>query len=185
MRAATQLINEQGYHGASVTRISARLGVTKGSFYHHQDTKDDLVARCFQRSFLIQGYAQDAAFSIAENGWAQLSRAAASLVQYQLSDHGPLLRYTAFAAAPQAVRANLEATADRLGRRYTLMLAQGAVDGSLKVVNQGLAAKLLDSMINAAAELWRWTPELDRSLVINGYVRPMLMGLYVPPDSPA
>ena len=31
--------------------ISARLNVTKGSFYHHNDAKDDLVVECFQRSF--------------------------------------------------------------------------------------------------------------------------------------
>jgi AcrR family transcriptional regulator len=37
--AATALINEQGYHGASVDKISARLGVTKGSFYYHNTDK--------------------------------------------------------------------------------------------------------------------------------------------------
>ena len=40
LRAATQLINEQGYLGASVEKISARLNVTKGAFYHHHETKD-------------------------------------------------------------------------------------------------------------------------------------------------
>ena len=50
LQAATFLINEQGYRGASVEKISARLNVTKGSFYHYNDNKDDLVANCFERS---------------------------------------------------------------------------------------------------------------------------------------
>ncbi len=49
--AATRLINERGYRGASVEKISERLNVTKGSFYYHHDTKDDLVVACFKRSF--------------------------------------------------------------------------------------------------------------------------------------
>ena len=48
--AATRLINELGYRGASVQRIASQLNVTKGSFYHHLDAKDDLVIACFKRS---------------------------------------------------------------------------------------------------------------------------------------
>jgi AcrR family transcriptional regulator len=57
----TELVNDQGYHGASVDKIAARLNVTKGSFYHHNDTKDDLVASCFERSFTIVRGAQKTA----------------------------------------------------------------------------------------------------------------------------
>ena len=52
-RAATKLINFRGYRGASVEKISAQLNVTKGSFYHHNEAKDDLVVACFERSFGI------------------------------------------------------------------------------------------------------------------------------------
>ena len=51
LRAATVMINERGYRGASVNRIAEALNVTKGSFYHHHDAKDDLVLECFQRSY--------------------------------------------------------------------------------------------------------------------------------------
>ncbi|MCF3696692.1 TetR/AcrR family transcriptional regulator, partial [Salmonella enterica subsp. enterica serovar Weltevreden] len=49
--AATRLINQLGYRGASVQRIASELNVTKGSFYHHLDAKDDLVVTCYRRSF--------------------------------------------------------------------------------------------------------------------------------------
>ena len=42
LRAATVTINERGYRGASVNRIAESLNVTKGSFYHHHEAKDDL-----------------------------------------------------------------------------------------------------------------------------------------------
>ena len=54
LRAATELVNEQGYRGASVERISARLQLTKGAFDHHHDTKLDVISACFERSFAVQ-----------------------------------------------------------------------------------------------------------------------------------
>ena len=51
LTAATRLINQRGYRGASVEKISEQLNVTKGSFYHHNDAKDDLVVECFERTF--------------------------------------------------------------------------------------------------------------------------------------
>ena len=36
-------------------KISARLNVTKGAFYHYNEDKDDLVKACFDRSFEIMG----------------------------------------------------------------------------------------------------------------------------------
>jgi AcrR family transcriptional regulator len=177
LRATTRLLNEKGYHGASVSQISARLGVTKGSFYHHLDTKEDLVSGCFERSFLIVRCAQDAGFALEASGWERLSRTVAALVRYQLSEHGPLLRYTALSAAPEGVRQDLAAVTRRLGDRFGQMVADGVIDGSIRGVDQGLAARMLDDMINAAAELWRWTPELDADRAVAEYARPMMFGL--------
>lgn len=42
-------MNEHGYLGASVQKISEHLNLTKGAFYHHLENKDDLIAACFQR----------------------------------------------------------------------------------------------------------------------------------------
>ena len=55
---ATLLVNEQGYHGALIDKISAQLHVTKGSSYHHHyhhynDNKQDLIFICFERTFAV------------------------------------------------------------------------------------------------------------------------------------
>ena len=36
---------------SKVEKISEQLNVTKGSFYHHNDAKDELVVECFERTF--------------------------------------------------------------------------------------------------------------------------------------
>src|SRR3712207_375408 len=90
LRSATILINEQGYRGASVEKISARLKVTKGSFYHHNGNKDDLVADCFERTFAVVRQVQRAAETTGDTGWDRLCAAAGELIRYQLSEQGPL-----------------------------------------------------------------------------------------------
>ncbi|MFF8392661.1 ScbR family autoregulator-binding transcription factor [Streptomyces sp. NPDC016172] len=43
MRAAAELFDEEGYEGASVTRIVKRAGVTLGAMYFHFGSKQDLA----------------------------------------------------------------------------------------------------------------------------------------------
>ncbi len=43
---ATELIRRNGYSATSVDDICARAGLTKGAFFHHFKTKDDLVGAC-------------------------------------------------------------------------------------------------------------------------------------------
>lgn len=42
VEAAVQLILRQGFHATGVDEICAEAGVTKGSFFHHFKTKDDI-----------------------------------------------------------------------------------------------------------------------------------------------
>ena len=73
MLAATRLINELGYRGASVQRIASELNVTKGSFYHHLDAKDDLVIECYKRSFDTIIETQQAGEAAGGDWWHKLS----------------------------------------------------------------------------------------------------------------
>src|SRR3546814_218565 len=92
LRAATRLINELGYRGASVQRIASELNVTKGSFYHHLDAKDDLVIACYKRSFDTIAEAQRLADERGGTHWRRLSSIIAPLLDVQFSERGPLLR---------------------------------------------------------------------------------------------
>jgi AcrR family transcriptional regulator len=180
LRSATLLINEQGYRGASVEKISARLNVTKGSFYHHNDNKDDLVAACFERTFAVMRQVQKAAEIAETSGWSRLCAASSELVRYQLSEQGPLLRISAVTALPEDIRSETKRTMDRLARRFSGFVVDGMMDGSVRPLDPAVAAFLIDSMINAAAELERWVPGVTQASAADLYVRPLFAGIFSP-----
>ncbi len=181
LRSATILINEQGYRGASVEKISARLRVTKGSFYHHNDNKDDLVADCFARTFAVVRQVQQAAEGVGATGWDRLCAAVEELVRFQLSDQGPLLRSTAVSALPEGPRGATKRTIDRLARRFGALIVDGMVDGSIRPLDPAIAARLIDSMVNAAAEIERWVPAVTADNAGDLFARPLLLGVTADP----
>ena len=151
--AATRLINELGYHGASVQRISAELNVTKGSFYHHLDAKDNLVLECFRRSLAAVSDAQDAAAAAPGDKLRQLTSVLAALLDVQLSDRMPLLRTTALLALPQELRTEVMDRTDRIALRFAGLVTDGITEGSLAPVDPVIAGQVLLSSLNAAYEL--------------------------------
>ncbi len=181
LRAATVLVNEQGYRGASVARISARLNLTKGSFYHHHDTKLDLISACFERSFAVQRHTLLAAGAAPVPAWLRACAGTAALVRFQLGPQGPLLRSTATSALPdEARRAQVRRQLQQLTERIASLLVDGLEDGSLRPHDPAIAAQLLASAINAAAELQRWVPGIHPGNAVALYTRPALLGLLCP-----
>ncbi len=180
LRAATTLVNEQGYRGASVDRISARINLTKGSFYHHNDNKHDLIAECFERTFSVVRRA----LSLAENGpgsgWSRACAAARALVRYQLSEEGPLLRSTAVSALPDDARLAVRRTLQRLTERMTSVVVDGMIDGSIRALDPHIAAQASIAAINAAAELHRWVASATLDNAADLFVRPALQGVLCP-----
>ncbi len=179
MRVATRLINEEGFRGTSVERISAALKVTKGSFYHHNDNKDDLILACFQRSFDVIRRAQAAA-DTCECGWQRLGAAAAALLKYQLSNDGPLLRITARSGLPEAEAQQTIRIMNRLSEHFAGVVVDGVADGSVRPVDPAIAAQMLNGMINASASIRRWVPEATIGNVADLYARPLFMGILCP-----
>jgi len=186
LRAATALVNEQGYRGASVDKISARINVTKGSFYHHNDNKHDLIAECFERTFAVVRRALGLAEDGPGSGWSRAGAAARALVRYQLSAEGPLLRATAVSALPdEAQRDHVRRTQFRLTERMTSVVVDGMIDGSIRPLDPHIAAQATIAAINAAAELQRWVPSANADNAADLFVRPALQGLLCPGTAPA
>ncbi|HEY1707067.1 MAG TPA: TetR/AcrR family transcriptional regulator [Rhizomicrobium sp.] len=176
--AATRLINQRGYRGASVEKISEQLKVTKGSFYHHNDAKDDLVVACFERSFDVMRRVQSAAMAESGDYWQRLSSAAASLVEFQLSEHGPLLRTSALSALPEAMRYTMVERSNRISERFAAMISDGIADGSIRPVDPFIAAQMLNATLNASAELSFFIPGMTKAEAPTLYAKPMLMGIF-------
>jgi AcrR family transcriptional regulator len=178
LMAATRLINARGYRGASVDKISAELNVTKGSFYHHNDAKDDLVVACFDRTFDVMTRVQRLAMDLPGNQWTRLTSAAAALTEYQLSENGPLLRTSALAAVPEPIRAEMVKQSDRVSDRFASMISDGIAERSLRAVDPFLAAQMLNATLNASAELGIWVPGVKQKAAPAVYARPLLMGIF-------
>lgn len=182
LRAATRLVNLRGVGGASVEDIAATLALTKGSFYHHHDTKEALIADCFERTFgLIRGV-QSAAQRSGGSGWQRLLRATVPLVRLQLSPQGPLLRITAWNALPEAMRWRTFTTMNRLAERFAALVVDGMVDGSVRATDPAIAAQQVSGLVNALAEAEAWVPGIDGDNVSTLLARPLLLGLLAPDD---
>ena len=178
LMAATRLINARGYRGASVDKISAELNVTKGSFYHHNDAKDDLVVACFDRTFDVMTRVQRLAMALPGDQWSRLTSAAAALAEYQLSEDGPLLRSSALAALPESIRAEMVSHSHRVSDRFASMISDGIAEGSLRAVDPFLAAQMLNATLNASAELDVWVPGVSQKAAPAVFTRPLLMGVF-------
>ncbi|HEY2710369.1 MAG TPA: TetR/AcrR family transcriptional regulator [Caulobacteraceae bacterium] len=177
LRAGTRLINQRGYHGASVELISASLNVTKGSFYHHHNAKDDVVTACFERSFDAVRRAQLAARTLPGDEWRRLSSAAAALVEFQFSEAGPLLRSSALAALPETIAYEMIEQSGRLSDRFAAMISDGVAEGSLRPVDPFIAAQMLNATLNAAADLPLLLRGVSAKLAVEFYARPFFTGL--------
>lgn len=178
LRAATVLINDRGYRGASVERIASELNVTKGSFYHHLDAKDDLVLACFRRSFDIIARSQHAADESEGSYWQHLSSSIATLLEVQFHHASPLLRGTARQSLPGPLRTLVFEESTRLARRYAGMMMDGIAEGTVRPVDALIAAQMILSMVNSAYDARAWAKRLAPEDATAIYASTIVSGLF-------
>jgi AcrR family transcriptional regulator len=176
--SATRLVNQRGYRGASVERISEQLNVTKGSFYHHNDAKDDLVVTCFDRSFAIMRRAQTMAMLEPGTWWIKLSSAAATLAEYQLSERGPLLRTSALSALPEQIRYAMVERSNRVSQRFAGMISDGIAEGTIRAVDPFIAAQMMNATLNASSAIETVLPGVAQGDAAGLYAKPILTGIF-------
>ena len=177
LQAATALINRFGYRGAAVDRISKELNVTKGAFYHHNETRDGLVFACFQRTFARVREVQDVALDQRRDGLHTVIDAAGTLLVRVVRDDGALLRTSALTALAPDMRDRAERGMARLTLRFQAMLSDGVVDGSIRPCDVRVAAEMVSGLINSGEELARWAPEASASAMADGYLACLISGL--------
>ncbi len=176
--AATRLINELGYRGASVQKIASELNVTKGSFYHHLDAKDDLVIACYKRSLDAIADAQRLADDEPGNSWHRLSSTIATLLDIQFSERGPLMRTTALSGLPGMVRNEMVRRSNRIARRYAGMMSDGIAEGSVRMIDPLIASQTLMALQNAAFDMRKWAGTMPRDRAIAFYASTLCFGLF-------
>jgi AcrR family transcriptional regulator len=176
--AATALINERGYRGVSVDQISARLNVSKGSFYHYIQVKDDLIGPCFDRTLHLLRQTQVEADKLASNGADALARMMSSLVSVNVAGDAPLLRLSALPSLPENLQADFVRRYGQVTARCASVVCDGIADGSLRPVDANVAAQMVIATINASTELQAWAPDITPDRAFNLFVKPLLGGIF-------
>ncbi len=183
LQAATLLINQRGYRGASVGRISAHLNVSKGSFYHHLTGKDGLILDCFDRSYARVSAAQYQAINTPGTNWARLTSTIQSLLSVQFDARFPLLRTTAMQALPEDLRPDIIRLSDRMAQRFAGMMIDGITETSIRSVDPLITSQCLMAGLNAAYDYQFWARgNLDTDQALQVYATPLAFGLFH--DSP-
>jgi AcrR family transcriptional regulator len=176
--AAIGLLNEVGYNGASIDRISARLSVTKGSFYHHIPSKDDLFAECVSRTLAVVEGMQAAAVAGEGSGGDKLTALARSLVGFHFSPRGPLLRMTAWTELSNLEQFYGQVQPMRqLTQTVVEFLATGMMDGSVRATHQAIAAWMVVGAINGSTTLDKWVPGSEKTDAVSLYLKPFFCGI--------
>lgn len=178
LRAATIMVNERGYRGASVERIAGALNLSKGSFYHHLDGKDGLVTDCFDRSYNRISLTQRAAMTLDGSWFDRLTAATAALTEIQFEATFPLLRVTALAALPPELRQPILDRSDRISQRFAGMMIDGISEGSIRAIDPLIAAQCLVASLNSAFDLRIWADRrTDRETAVRLYSGVLAFGM--------
>jgi AcrR family transcriptional regulator len=160
-RAASSFFNSKGFKGTSLDEIAERIGVTKGSFYHHVSDKDDLLYQCFRRSLDIIEAVQDQSSRLGENGLDALQRAAFELFRVQTGPAGPLIRFNLIPSLEEPQRQEILDDIRRISGGFGAMLQRGIADGSVRAVDPFIAEQVLISAIDLSTELQWLRPVRD------------------------
>jgi hypothetical protein len=98
-------------------------------------------------------------------------------VRYQFSERGPLLRMSAWSELPDDIREDKLRVVNQLGQGFVGFLVDGMQDGSIRLLDQSLAALLVSGMINASVVLDRWVPDITAENAVELFVKPLFLGI--------
>jgi AcrR family transcriptional regulator len=178
LRSATRLINQYGYKGASVDRIMSELRLSKGTFYHHIDAKDDLVLQCLRESHRRLG---DIQMTIDQEGgthWERLARGIGSVLALQFASDYPLLRTTALQAMPTVVR---DVALGLMGREafwLSGMLTDAMQEGGARLQDPVIGGHLIISTINSAYDIRGWSAKRPLREAVSTYAGLLWNGIF-------
>lgn len=98
LRSASRAICELGMHGASIDLIAERAGYTKGAFYAHFSSKEQLFLAMLEQKFAADLQRLEAAMAGSGEATDQVRRAAGEFLHYVYRDPEWPRLYQEFAA---------------------------------------------------------------------------------------
>ncbi|MEM1112400.1 MAG: TetR/AcrR family transcriptional regulator [Pseudomonadota bacterium] len=164
-KVGTRFFNKQGFNGTSLDEIAEYLQVSKGAFYYHIKSKEDLLFACYERT-------QDIGQSLLEqleasnmNGLEKLEQFCRQVFHVQTSELGPLVRFNTITDLPKERRKRVLERNEQANALQRSIIEQGMVDGSIRPINSFVAQQLISGAVNAAMDikLWRKVDDFDQA----------------------
>lgn len=150
-----QVFNERGYEATSMEDLARASGLTKSSFYHHVDGKEQLLSMAI-------GRALDALAAVLDEPGATTGRPVERLEHVVRRTSDVLLDELPYVTLLLRVRGNTEVERTALGRRRDLdarmaaIVADAARAGEIRAdLDPRLTTRLLFGMVNSITEWYR------------------------------
>jgi AcrR family transcriptional regulator len=161
-KTGTWFFNKKGFVGTSLDEIAETLNVTKGAFYYHIKSKEDLLYSCYMRSLNISARLHENSTELG-SGLDRLDYICRGTFHFQNSDDGPMIRYNSITALPIPRRKEILALTDTGNNRFGQVMRDGIEDGSVRPVDVETAQELISGAINASMDLplWRKIDDVD------------------------
>jgi AcrR family transcriptional regulator len=177
---AVRVFTERGYEGTSMEHLARAAGITKSSFYHHVEGKEELLRRSLDRAL-------DRLFAVLDEAPAREGRAIDRLEYVVRRTVDVLVAELPHVTLLLRVRGNTEVQRRALerrrefDRRVTKLVLQAEEQGDLRPsVDEGLTTKLLFGMINSITEWYRPDHGLPPGRLADAVVAMVLDGLRRP-----
>jgi len=152
---AVTVFTERGYDGTSMEQLAQAAGITKSSFYHHVQGKEELLRRSLSRAL-------DGLFAILEEPGSREGRAIDRLEHVMRGTIDLLVNELPHVTLLLRVRGNTEVERHALDRRrefqraVTKVVEEAEQEGDIAVgEDKALVARLLFGMINSVTEWYR------------------------------
>ena len=176
-RVGSIYFNQKGYKGTSLDEIAGSLDVTKGAFYYHIKNKEELLYQCFERTLSIERRLLEEANKSAVSGLKKVGHALHYLVNIQLSDQGPLIRYRSLPSLDEPHRKSVLKASKRNSDQLGAYIRQGFDDGTLRDIDAEIAQHILSGAIEASPDLVDWVEVASGVQLSNDYLNIFINGL--------
>ena len=179
--AAIKLFSNNGYNKASVDDICTEAGISKGAFYHHFKSKQELFLA------LLDGWLQNI-----DNAIDASKELSAPETLMQMTTAFPYIFETAGDGLPMFLEFWLQASRDkkiwdasiapyrRYHKYFTTLIKKGVDEGSFVEVDPDLASRmivstamglLLQSLLDPKGAKWEKVARESTTMLVNGLLK--------------
>ncbi|MDZ4372533.1 MAG: TetR/AcrR family transcriptional regulator [Phenylobacterium sp.] len=159
LAAAAELFNEHGVGAVSLADLARKLRLSRASFYYYVADREDLIFRCYQKSWEADTEFLDSA-TAADPGLPQVLR----YLEESLTEEAQRTAViTDTGLLSEAHRGIIDKYAKRNYDRLAGMIGEGIRLGNIRPCDEQLMARMLPSMVAFYRTSGRWV-EKDRNV---------------------